>query len=58
MMATIALKRPGDVLMLLGDEAGHLGQSLYLQAMLNRTFGAPPPVDLDAERRTGTRSEV
>jgi phosphoribosylformylglycinamidine synthase II len=53
MMATIALKRPGDVLMLLGEETGHLGQSLYLQAMLNRTFGAPPPVDLDAERRTG-----
>jgi phosphoribosylformylglycinamidine synthase len=53
MMATIALKRPGDVLMLLGEEAGHLGQSLYMQVMLNRTFGAPPPVDLDAERRTG-----
>jgi phosphoribosylformylglycinamidine synthase subunit PurL len=52
-MATIALKRPGDVLMLLGAEAGHLGQSLYMQVMLNRTFGAPPPVDLDAERRTG-----
>jgi phosphoribosylformylglycinamidine synthase len=53
MMATIALKREGDVLMLLGGEAGHLGQSLYMQVMLNRTFGAPPPVDLDAERRTG-----
>ena len=53
MMATIALKREGDVLMLLGEEAGHLGQSLYMQVMLNRTFGAPPPVDLDAERRTG-----
>ena len=32
-MATIALKRPGDVLMLLGAEAGHLGQSLYMQLM-------------------------
>jgi phosphoribosylformylglycinamidine synthase len=53
MMATIALKREGDVLMLLGEEAGHLGQSLYMQVMLNRTFGAPPPVDLDAECRTG-----
>ena len=52
-MASIALKREGDALMLLGDEAGHLGQSLYLRAMLNRSFGAPPPVDLDAERRTG-----
>jgi len=52
-MATIALKRPGDVLMLLGKEEGHLGQSLYMQAMLDRSFGAPPPVDLKAERRTG-----
>jgi phosphoribosylformylglycinamidine synthase len=52
-MATIALKRPGDVLMLLGDEAGHLGQSLYMQVMHERTYGAPPPVDLDAERRAG-----
>ena len=52
-MVTIALKRPGDVLMLLGEESGHLGQSLYMQVMLNRSWGAPPPVDLDAERRTG-----
>ena len=52
-MATLALKRPGDVLMLLGAEAGHLGQSLYMQVMLNRSWGAPPPVDLEAERRAG-----
>ena len=52
-MATIGLKREGDVLMLLGAEAGHLGQSLYMQIMLDRSEGAPPPVDLDAERRAG-----
>jgi phosphoribosylformylglycinamidine synthase subunit PurL len=52
-MATIALKRQGDILMLLGAEAGHLGQSLYMQIMLDRSEGAPPPVDLDAEKRTG-----
>ncbi len=52
-MATIGLKRQGDVLMLLGAEAGHLGQSLYMQIMLDRSEGAPPPVDLDAERRAG-----
>jgi phosphoribosylformylglycinamidine synthase len=51
--ATLALKREGDVLMLLGAEAGHLGQSLYLQAVAGSTRGAPPPVDLDAERRAG-----
>lgn len=52
-MATIALKRQGDVLILLGAEAGHLGQSLYMQLMVDRTHGAPPPVDLEAERRAG-----
>jgi phosphoribosylformylglycinamidine synthase subunit PurL len=52
-MATIALKRQGDILMLLGAETGHLGQSLYMQIMLDRSEGAPPPVDLDAEKRTG-----
>ena len=52
-MATVALKRQGDILMLLGAEAGHLGQSLYMQIMLDRNEGAPPPVDLEAEKRTG-----
>ena len=52
-MATIALKREGDVLMLLGEEAGHLGQSLYMEVMSGEMRGAPPPVDLDAERRAG-----
>ena len=52
-MATMALKRNGDVLMLLGAEAGHLGQSLYMQLMQGRSEGAPPPVDLEAERHTG-----
>jgi phosphoribosylformylglycinamidine synthase len=52
-MATIALKRNGDVLMLLGAEAGHLGQSLYLHLMQGRSEGGPPPVDLEAERHTG-----
>jgi phosphoribosylformylglycinamidine synthase len=52
-MATMALKRNGDVLMLLGAEAGHLGQSLYMQLMQGRSEGAPPPVHLDAEQHTG-----
>ena len=52
-MATIALKQEGDVLLLLGAEVGHLGQSLYMQIVLDRAEGAPPPVDLEAERRTG-----
>ena len=52
-MATIGLKRDGDVLVLVGDTVGHLGRSLYLAEVLGRDEGAPPPVDLAAERRTG-----
>jgi phosphoribosylformylglycinamidine synthase subunit PurL len=52
-MATVALKQEGDLLLLFGAETGHLGQSLYMQVMLDRTEGAPPPVDLVAERRVG-----
>jgi phosphoribosylformylglycinamidine synthase len=52
-MASISLKQDGDLLLLLGAEAGHLGQSTYMQVMFDRLEGAPPPVDLDAERRTG-----
>jgi phosphoribosylformylglycinamidine synthase len=39
--------------MLLGEEAGHLGQSLYLRELHGREDGPPPPVDLPAERRNG-----
>jgi phosphoribosylformylglycinamidine synthase II len=52
-MASIALTQEGDLLLLLGAETGQLGQSLYMQVMLDRSEGSPPPVDLDAERRTG-----
>ena len=52
-MATMALKAEGETLLLLGAERGHLGQSLYMQEVLGQRDGAPPPVDLEAERRTG-----
>jgi phosphoribosylformylglycinamidine synthase len=52
-MATIALKQEGDVLILIGPEGSHLGQSLYQELAAGRHDGAPPPVDLDAERRVG-----
>jgi phosphoribosylformylglycinamidine synthase len=52
-MADIALKKSGDVLVLLGEENGHLGCSLYMDIMLERQEGAPPPVDLKAERKLG-----
>jgi phosphoribosylformylglycinamidine synthase len=45
--------KPGDTLVLVGATKGALGSSLYLREILGREDGAPPPVDLLAERRNG-----
>ena len=45
--------RPGLELVLVGRTEGWLGQSLWLRELLGREAGAPPPVDLVAERRHG-----
>ena len=45
--------KPGDALVLIGETHGELGSSLYLRELLGREDGAPPPVDLAAERRNG-----
>ncbi|HVY84418.1 MAG TPA: phosphoribosylformylglycinamidine synthase subunit PurL [Caulobacterales bacterium] len=47
--------RTGDVLVMIGlaEDVGHLGQSLYLREVLGREEGAPPPVDLELEKRNG-----
>jgi phosphoribosylformylglycinamidine synthase len=52
-MATIALKREGDAIMLVGDTKGHLGQSIYLREIEGREEGSCPPVDLAMEKRAG-----
>jgi phosphoribosylformylglycinamidine synthase subunit PurL len=52
-MATLAFKAAGEDIYLIGDTAGHLGQSLYLREVYGREEGAPPPVDLIEERRNG-----
>ncbi|MBY0252840.1 MAG: phosphoribosylformylglycinamidine synthase II, partial [Methylobacterium organophilum] len=44
---------PGCDLVLVGETRGWLGQSLWLREITGREDGAPPPVDLAAERRTG-----
>ncbi|URW74418.1 phosphoribosylformylglycinamidine synthase subunit PurL [Sphingomonas donggukensis] len=51
--ATIAFKGTGDVLVVIGDRRGDLGQSLWLREIKGREDGPPPRVDLAAERRAG-----
>jgi phosphoribosylformylglycinamidine synthase len=50
----VRIALPADAsLIALGATAGWLGASLYLRELSGREDGAPPPVDLDAERRAG-----
>jgi phosphoribosylformylglycinamidine synthase subunit PurL len=51
--ATLAFKAEGEAVLLVGGNPGWLGQSLYLRDVCGREEGAPPPVDLAAERRHG-----
>ena len=51
--ASLAFKREGDVIWLIGESKGWLGQSLYLRDICGREEGAPPPVDLATEKRNG-----
>jgi phosphoribosylformylglycinamidine synthase subunit PurL len=56
----LALKRDGDALILVGETRGQLGASLYLREIEGSKTGAPPVVDLAAERRHGdfVRAEI
>ncbi|WP_067334797.1 phosphoribosylformylglycinamidine synthase subunit PurL [Stappia indica] len=51
--AAAAFASEGDVIAVIGGHGTHLGQSAYLRDILGREEGAPPPVDLAAERRRG-----
>jgi len=51
--ATLAFKRTGETILLVGETTGWLGQSLYLREVCGREEGAPPPVDLAEERENG-----
>src|SRR5579871_1818810 len=51
--ASLAFKAEGEALLLIGDTHGWLGQSVYLRDVCGREEGAPPPVDLAAEKRNG-----
>jgi phosphoribosylformylglycinamidine synthase II len=45
--------RDGEAILLIGASEGWLGQSVYLRDVCGAATGAPPPVDLAAERRNG-----
>jgi phosphoribosylformylglycinamidine synthase len=51
--ATLAFKREGEAILLIGETIGWLGQSMYLREICGREEGAPPPVDLTEERENG-----
>jgi phosphoribosylformylglycinamidine synthase len=52
-VATLALKPCDEAILLIGEERGHLGQSRYQHLVAGDFAGAPPPVDLAAERKAG-----
>jgi len=49
----VLLKADGNLLVAIGREAGHLGQSLYQLIVTGKLEGAPPPVDLADEIKAG-----
>jgi phosphoribosylformylglycinamidine synthase len=52
-MADLRLKQENDLLIVIGREAGHLGQSIYQEAVTGKLEGAPPPIDLADEIKAG-----
>lgn len=52
-MARIDTMGEGDIVILLGADGSHLGQSIFNRIINDRTDGPPPPVDLYEEKRNG-----
>ena len=50
---TLAFKAAGEPVLLVGKTTGWLGSSAFLNTVCEREDGAPPPVDLIAEKRNG-----
>src|SRR4029077_11677424 len=51
--ATLKFKAEGEAILLVGETTGWLRESWYLRDICGREEGAPPPVDLEAEKRNG-----
>ncbi len=49
----LRFKNAGEVILLIGENTGWLGQSIYLRDLCGREEGAPPPVSLEDEKRNG-----
>ena len=58
--SSLPFKAAGEDIILIGATIGHLGCSAYLRELHDRRDGAPPPVDLAAERANGdfVRGEI
>jgi phosphoribosylformylglycinamidine synthase len=50
---TTAFKAEGEAILLVGKTPGHLGVTAWLHEVADRHDGAPPVMDLGAERRNG-----
>ncbi|MBI1273191.1 MAG: phosphoribosylformylglycinamidine synthase subunit PurL [Alphaproteobacteria bacterium] len=48
-----SFKAADETIIVIGETKGHLGQTLYLREVHGKEDGAPPPVDLKAEKRNG-----
>jgi phosphoribosylformylglycinamidine synthase subunit PurL len=53
MAVDLRFKAEGEAVILIGRTQGHLGASLFLREIAGSEEGAPPPVDLAAERANG-----
>jgi phosphoribosylformylglycinamidine synthase len=51
--ASLAFKRAGETILLIGETTGWIGQSIFLREICRREEGAPPPVDLIEEKENG-----
>ncbi|WP_455477611.1 phosphoribosylformylglycinamidine synthase subunit PurL [Bartonella sp. B41] len=52
-MVTIDGMQNSDIIVLVGSCGSHLGQSIYAHNIINIDTGAPPPVDLQIEKKHG-----
>ena len=50
---TLAFQQGGETLILIGETKGAVGASIYLREILGKEEGAPPMVNLEAERQNG-----